>query len=275
MVQALAGSDRSPWGWALGRSRGEGDGATSGTPAAAQRLLAVHRTAETDLSLTVQTKEGDTVTISVDHEVESTMLRYARKGGDGGSAGLVARSRSVTDSIGISVDGDLSDDELADVKALIDRVIAGLTPGASSAPAPPTAADGGDSTPARGAGTATTANADPTDTLAGFTLSVTRSQALDVLKIRTSGAPTDPKLAPAPQPFGPAPAADGPAASGVPAIAPAPADGTPQPAGDPASAVAPSSVPAWLLDLLRAASGSTVATPAAAPICLTPTHTTA
>jgi len=272
-------SNSHPYGWALGRANRTTDGKGTDSTDAAQRLLGIQRSTDTDLSLTVQTKEGDTVTISFDHEVDAAMLRYGTKGGDGPS-GVMARSRSTTDSLQIQVAGSLSDDELADVQALIQRVIGSLTGGNAATigttPATPAGTTGGtasgDSTAASGADTsappattsdpAATTNADPTDTLAGFTLSITRSRTFDVVKI-----------APAAQPLAPT---GGTEASGAPVVAAGPTttDSTPATSGAPTAAVAPTTAPAWLLDLLRAASGTTmgamIGTPGPAPISLTP-----
>ncbi len=306
-------SNSHPYGRALGRADRTADGRSADETSPAQRLLAMNRASNTDLTLSIQTKEGDTVTISVDHEVDSSKLLYGAPGrGAGQPDGVQARSRSVTDSLQIQVNGTLSDDEMADVKALIQRVIAALGGGASTTGGTSTtstgASDGttsgdattasgagtstpattpggtssGDATTASGAGTSTPANVDPTDTLAGFSISITRSQTFDVVKIGVGG-PSGPRLAPTPQPLAPAPAGEG-APSGAPVVGPGPTttDSTPATSGAPTSATspttatAPTTAPAWLLDLLRVAAGGwTTGAPITPPISLTPGGTTA
>ncbi len=272
-------SNSHPYGRALGRADRTADGRSADETSPAQRLLAMNRASNTDLTLSIQTKEGDTVTISVDHEVDSSKLLYGAPGrGAGQPDGVQARSRSVTDSLQIQVNGTLSDDEMADVKALIQRVIAALGGGAST----PGGTSSGDATTASGAGTSTPANVDPTDTLAGFSISITRSQTFDVVKIGVGG-PSGPRLAPTPQPLAPAPAGEG-APSGAPVVGPGPTttDSTPATSGAPTSATspttatAPTTAPAWLLDLLRVAAGGwTTGAPITPPISLTPGGTTA
>ena len=137
-----------PPGHAYGRSRfhGFGDGRTqtSGSqPSTAPRGQSVQRSQpisqtrtksvadSSSLSLTVTTAEGDTVQLSVEAQSLSQSQRSESRNQDG-----VTRSTSQSQqqnlSASVSVNGDLNDQELADIQKLLNSIGSGQGPDLSS-----------------------------------------------------------------------------------------------------------------------------------------------
>lgn len=126
---------------------------------------------ETSAQLQIMTDEGDIVTISGSSEVEATYasLRQRSRGPDG-SLKLSARYReiSVERDFSFTVEGDLSEEELADIKRLLDHIGPALKGLASAGGAPFTfQVDGSDF-----------------ESLAGFSMTVERSMNLTHLHVR-------------------------------------------------------------------------------------------
>ncbi len=210
MLTSLGGWPQpKAWGWGLGRP---GEGSLAGRDAHGvrtdQRLFALQRTNSLGVELTVRTDEGDTVTLSFQRETESLALRYGAKsrGPEGReAASLSLRSASVSQEVSMQVEGSLSEAELADIERLASRITASLASG-------------------RGAGAAAFAAGDASEfeSLAGFSLDVTRERSLELTMIRlreqrlaaptvaplpVQPAPLEPVAGPtvAPSPFQPAP----------------------------------------------------------------------
>jgi hypothetical protein len=143
-------------------------------------LRATIASKETSAQIQIMTDEGDVVTISGSSEVEATYaaLRH-RSWGPDGSLNVNARYReiSVEREFSLTVEGDLSDEELADIKRLLDRIGPALKGLASVDGTPFTfQVDGSDF-----------------ESLAGFGITVKRSLDLVHLHIRRREA-TDAKV---------------------------------------------------------------------------------
>jgi hypothetical protein len=136
-------------------------------------LRAASAAAETSAQIQIMTDEGDLVTISGRSEVEATYssLRHRSRGPDG-SMKLDARHKeiSVDREFSLTVEGDLSKEELADIKRLLQRIGPALK-GLASPDGTPFSfmVDGSDF-----------------ESLAGFRLTLQRSVSLTHVHIRRS-----------------------------------------------------------------------------------------
>jgi hypothetical protein len=82
------------------------------------------RTDSSALKLTVRTDEGDTVEISLAARTESTSEKASWRGPQG-TAKVSEKSSSSSLSAQIKVDGDLSDQEVADIQHLLESLGSG------------------------------------------------------------------------------------------------------------------------------------------------------
>jgi hypothetical protein len=102
-----------------------------GREAQAPRSTATVRTRtekeSSSLKLTLRTDEGDTVEISLEAQNTRTSERgYARSGGASLSTRSDSQSSSLTGSV--KVNGDLSDQEMADIQKLLSSLASGEAP---------------------------------------------------------------------------------------------------------------------------------------------------
>lgn len=246
MVQSIANfSQQNPWGWAFGRhGKTSLEGKDAHGTRVTQKLFAIERTRATDLELTVQTDEGDTVTISLHNETDLKAIRYSyRSRGEEGkeSLSLNARSLTVTQESSMEVEGSLSDQELADIEALVHRITGSLSDpaGGGTLPAAPDGANGGEF-----------------DSLAGYTMSLTQTQTVQMTALRLREWKPSATLDSAPPP---------PTVGPGPEVAEAPPESMPidienRPAG-------PQPIAAWILELLDQARAAAAAP---APVTRTP-----
>ncbi len=100
-------------------------------------LVALGASSETEAQIAIRTAEGDTVTISLDAEAEAAYAFY-RRPATADAAGLQARvlTTSVSRELSLSVQGDLSEQERADIARLlqqIERVIRSFVKGNENA----------------------------------------------------------------------------------------------------------------------------------------------
>lgn len=105
---ALYGLD--PTSWSAAQARRESSTATG--------LLALQASSETTAEIGITTKDGDTVTISLASEVEAGYAYYRRTGPDSEieARALVA---SASQELQITVQGNLDEQELADITKLV------------------------------------------------------------------------------------------------------------------------------------------------------------
>jgi hypothetical protein len=181
--------------WSCQKKASSDDTNASGSRVS-QTLRAVERTSAQDVNLQIQTDEGDTVTISLHNEVDLTAIsyRYGLKRQSGSETmKLGAVSISSSQDLQVQVDGSLSDQELADVNALLDRIKAAL-PGLAGGTqtATPDGATSGDGS---------------FESLAGYTLSIQRTESLTAVSIRLRTWQPAPAIQPAPQAIAIQPAA--------------------------------------------------------------------
>jgi hypothetical protein len=236
-----------------------------------------------DASLTIKTAEGDTVTLTEHSQLQSlkAQLTYApgtapgtpaagatpasgataapaRNDGDQddikGTTRVGIRQIQLDQSITLSVQGDLSDKELADIK----KLVAGLGDSLKPLGDQGGARDQGVDANAR-PGSLTRLDTQGLSSLAGFELHV--EQTVEVTKIHVHRAPAAAPAAAAPDPTaapdtapvaGPPVAAEPPLAS-TPGSKPAPAPGKTPVLGK-ATPATPSkpATPAWIVDILEA-----------------------
>jgi len=196
MVSGVGGVGRGPGGAAAAPAAG-------GTrEAAVLRAAAVTR--ESTTQLTIVTDEGDRVTLSVHNALAVGAATYSFRGqGDGGALAVdaAARQRSVSREASLVVEGDLSRDELRDIRRLIHdargvakRFLRGDVAGALKR----------------------AARIDEGDSLAGFALSIQRTETVTSVAAAIQRAGLPPGAAPAEPPAEP-PAGSPPAASALPA----------------------------------------------------------
>jgi hypothetical protein len=133
------------------------------------RAMTAMRGLSTDLTIT--TDEGDVVTLHAasSMEVSYASLRARERGPEGASRrSATAREVSLTREISMTVEGDLSEQELADIRRLVSRlepVLAGFKPGEAQA-------------------FALRLDASEFDSLAGFQLTIERTAGMTRLHVR-------------------------------------------------------------------------------------------
>lgn len=89
----------------------------------ANNLLAVQASSDTDAQISITTAEGDTVTISLHSDLDAGFAFYRPSGTDGGTNVQAAvLTSSASRSMEITVQGDLNDQEKADVSNLLNRL---------------------------------------------------------------------------------------------------------------------------------------------------------
>jgi hypothetical protein len=123
MISSCSGSC-SPWlahhaSWRSGRQ------ATGDSRSVRQQLTAANLSSETDLTLQIKTDEGDTVTLTAQRDFDLTMINYGERYRHGTERSrLAARLASLTVSqeLQLTVEGDLSEEERADIRALLDEL---------------------------------------------------------------------------------------------------------------------------------------------------------
>jgi len=175
-------------GWA--KRTPPGDPSAHGTRTS-QSLRAIERTTEQDLNLQIQTQEGDTVSISLQNEVDLTAIsyRYRSNGSDGNNAlKLNGLSISSSQSLEVQVQGSLSDQELADINTLLDQIKAELPQLASGTTAGASGPGADLSNPGDGS----------LSTLSGYTLDVQRSVSVNLIAIKLRTWQPSPAVLPAP-----------------------------------------------------------------------------
>jgi hypothetical protein len=175
---------RSPYG----HGRWVWPGTLAGRRAAGTgELVALRAGTEADARLAITTDEGDTVTISLHSEADTGAVFYDRKGARN-AAGVTAGSvtTSVTRDLAVSIQGDLNDQELADVRRLlsrIERVVRSFLDGDLAAAAR-LAPDGGG-----------------LESLSGYSLSLESTRSLTMLRATApapaTGSPSESATAPA------------------------------------------------------------------------------
>ena len=104
-----------PTSWSAAQARRGSSGSTD--------LLAVRASSETEAEIGITTKDGDTVTISLQSEVELGYAYYRRTGTAAGSE-LEARAlvASASRELQITVEGSLDAEELADITSLVKQL---------------------------------------------------------------------------------------------------------------------------------------------------------
>jgi hypothetical protein len=117
MVNAISPALNSldPSLWSAAQARRESATATN--------LLAVQASSETTAEIDITTKDGDTVTISLASDVEAGYAYYRRTGPGAGSE-LEARAlvASASQELQITVQGNLDEQELADIAKLVKQL---------------------------------------------------------------------------------------------------------------------------------------------------------
>jgi hypothetical protein len=110
---ALYGLDATSWSAAQARR----ESATS------TNLLAVQASSDTTAEIDITTKDGDTVTISLSSDVDAGYAYYRRTGSAAGSE-LEARAlvASASQELQITVQGNLDEQELADIAKLVKQL---------------------------------------------------------------------------------------------------------------------------------------------------------
>jgi hypothetical protein len=113
-------------------------GSSPSKPApAGSSLAALGASSETDAQITIKTAEGDTVAITLDSQIDATYAFYSRPGTEG-ATGLRAEvlTASASREVSISVQGDLNEQERADISSLVkqlERVIRSFLKGNTNA----------------------------------------------------------------------------------------------------------------------------------------------
>lgn len=201
-----------------------------------------------DTSLTIRTAEGDTVTLTSHTEMESLKARLTYGPGDApdadehgdddgveGATSVRLRELRLDRSVTLSVQGDLSDEELADIRELVERL-------------GDTLHDAGHDDDHAGTRSLVRLSTEGFDSLAGFELHAERTVEVTRVHVRRLAPPTPSGTNP-PAPSQPAPRPSGtasPLVGSEDANAPNPLPSRPE-AG-----------PAWSLALLRTDSRSTL-----------------
>jgi len=86
-------------------------------------LVALEASSETDAQITIRTAEGDTVAITLDSQIDAAYAFYRRpRTGDGAGLRAEALSISASRDVAVSVQGDLNEQEMADVSRLVKRL---------------------------------------------------------------------------------------------------------------------------------------------------------
>ncbi|HVP15390.1 MAG TPA: hypothetical protein VMS88_07585 [Terriglobales bacterium] len=136
------------------------------TSAPAESGMAVDASSDTEATIVIRTKEGDTVSISLDTETDATYAFYRRTGTEG-AVRAAALTTSTHNEVSVAVQGDLSQEEISDISHLLRRLgraIRSLLRGHPSAALRRATAGG------------------HADSLAGFSLDVERSNTLTVVQ---------------------------------------------------------------------------------------------
>jgi hypothetical protein len=125
----LPGFRTGLYGWA---------GSSPGKPGpAGTSLVALGASSETDAQITIKTAEGDTVAITLDSQIDATYAFYSRPGtNDATSLRAEILTASASRDVSISVQGDLNEQERADISSLVkqlERVIRSFLKGNMSA----------------------------------------------------------------------------------------------------------------------------------------------
>jgi hypothetical protein len=134
-------------------------------------LRAMTATRGISAELSITTDEGDVVTLHAasSTEVSYASLRHKERGADGAShQSLSTREVSLTREISMTVEGDLSEEELADIRKLVARlepVLRGFKPG-------------------KGEAFALRLDASEFESLAGFQLDIERTSSMTRLHVR-------------------------------------------------------------------------------------------
>lgn len=162
-------------------------------------LVAMQASSETEVEIGITTKDGDTVTISLQSEVDAGYAYYRRTGTAAGSdqeaRALVA---SASQELQVTVQGSLDDQELADIASLVKQLGQAIRSFVK-----------GDTTASASQALATTAP----DSLAGFSLDMEHSDSLTLIgasattQTRLTGTAASDQ--PAAQPSPALPSADG------------------------------------------------------------------
>jgi hypothetical protein len=118
----------SPWGRHLHHGRGhrahETDGETN-SESVRQRLSAASLSSDTEVQIQIRTDEGDTVILSAHREVDLSLINYGeryRSGSEQSRTQLRVRALSVSSDVQLTVQGDLNDQERADIQALLQEL---------------------------------------------------------------------------------------------------------------------------------------------------------
>jgi hypothetical protein len=162
---------------------------TGATSTAGANAVVVDAASTTDAAITIRTTDGDTVSISLETETDATCAFYRRSGPEGVMAGA-ALTTSTRRDVAITVQGELDRNEISDIAHLLRRLghaIRSLLGGRTNAALHQATANG------------------HTDSLAGFSLDVERTNSLTAVWATTSdaGAPA-PSVRPATEiPLGP------------------------------------------------------------------------
>jgi len=219
MFHSIASSPQlSPFGWGFGRMDRAPHGDRSAGTRVGQQLIAAEQTSETDVNLQVQTDQGDTVTLTLNREVDLAAITYSRQNANGKQITVAGASISASQDFQMQVNGSLDDQEMADLQSLVQRLAATLQGSQDgSAPNSSTTVSGTDN--------------GSLGSLSGFELDIERSVSLQVIAMRSgswqpatnpsSGPATDPAAAPSPPVAVPSGSTDS-----APTSVPAPPDST-------------------------------------------------
>lgn len=201
-----------------------------------------------DTSLTIRTAEGDTVTLTSHTEMESLKARLTYGPGDApgadehgdddgveGATNVRLRELRLDRSVTLSVQGDLSDEELADIRELVERL-------------GDTLHDAGHDDDHEGTRSLVRLSTEGFDSLAGFELHAERTVEVTRVHVRRLAPPTPSGTNP-PAPSQPAPR---------PLETASPLVGSEDANGPPPLPSRPEAGPAWSLALLRTDSRSTL-----------------
>lgn len=201
-----------------------------------------------DTSLTIRTAEGDTVTLTAHTELESLKARLTYGPGDApgaddhagdegveGSTSVRLRELRLDRSVTLSVQGDLSDEELADIRELVERL-------------GDTLHDAGHDDDHAGTRSLVRLSTEGFDSLAGFELHAERTVEVTRVHVRRLAPPPPPGTNPS-APSRPAPR---------PMETASPLAGSEDANGRPPLPARPETGPAWSLALLRTDARSTL-----------------
>jgi hypothetical protein len=114
----------SPWGRHPYHGRGH-RALESNSESVRQRLSAASFSSDTEVQIQIQTDEGDTVTLSAQREVDLSLINYGeryRSGSEKSRTQIRASSSAVSSEVQLTVQGDLNDQERADIRALLQKL---------------------------------------------------------------------------------------------------------------------------------------------------------